>query len=171
MTPSIMTHHPRPAAKPAITHARIGGTVTFCTIIEREGACKVHVWIRQPGATGLLVACSVPTGTGPRRFEIAQALRRELQPGTPCEAYGQRVAIAPEPKPDSTAAALPPNERPQLLLRGCSYVKPLSTVAPRGALRAPVRGSVFDDNRPLPTLAPEFLPTIPYPQERSRAAA
>lgn len=160
---------PQPAAH-AITHARIGGIVTFSTIIEREGVCKVYVWIRQPGKTGQLVACSVPTGAGPRRFEIAQALRRELQPGTPCEAYGRRVAIAPP----AAAQALPTHERPQLLLRGCSYIKPLSTVAPRGTLQPPSpqpRGGIFDESRPLPTLADEFLPTIPHRLEARRVAA
>lgn len=180
-----------PAQTDHTTHTAIGGTVVFSTLqfaptaTEPDAECRVLVWIRQPGRGGMLVGCSVPTGTGTKGFEAAQAMRRRLAAGTPCAAYGNHLA-KPKPREDKSTA-----EAPDLILRGCHYIRstptvstPLQGTTPRSApatgtwlkpynprQKAGAGGSVFDDNRPLPTLADDFLPTMPYTPEKHRAAA
>lgn len=162
------------------THTAIGGTVVFSTLrfaptdANPDAECRVVVWIRQPGRSGLMVACSVPTGFGTKGFEAGQAMRRRLAAGTPCAAYGASLA-KPKPRDEHGSA-----DKIDLILRGCSYIRstatvraPLQDTTPRvyGSARSTPAGSLFDDSRPLPRLDSEFLPTIPYTPERHRAAA
>ena len=167
--------HPSPYST---THTAIGGTVVFSTLHfqptddKPDAECKVVAWIRQPGRGGLLVACSVPTGTGTKGFEAAQAMRRRLSVGSLCAAYGDRLA-KPKPRPDKPANP----DGPDLILRGCSYIRSAATIhrslhATTARYTGPASGgSIFDEHRPLPSLADEFLPTMPFPRERTRAAA
>jgi hypothetical protein len=161
------------------THTAIGGTVVFSTLqfapttANPDAECRVLVWIRQPGRSGLLVACSVATGNGTRGFEAAQAMRRRLGAGTPCAAYGTSLA-KPKPREDHGSSKV------DLILRGCTYIRntatvntPLQNTTPKAAQAYPTPyiSGMFDVSRPLPFLSEEFLPTTPHTPEHHRAAA